>query len=210
MTNQAAPAYFCSNTIGRIIYVALEEVLGGNGVNETLKNAELANRVGKYPPNDRERQVCFTEISSIQHVLEHQYGERSGRGLALRLGRVSFKYWLREFGGELNLNSTAFRLLPTDVRLSQGIEACARVINQLSDQQVSLLKDDQHYYWSIGHCPVCWSRKTNGPACHQTVGFLDELLSWLSGGRRYRVEETHCEAAGDRACVMRLDRFPSE
>jgi predicted hydrocarbon binding protein len=40
------------------------------------------------------------------------------------------------------------------------------------------------------------------------VGLLQESLYWLSGGKIFNVEETHCIARGDKACTIVIDRTP--
>jgi predicted hydrocarbon binding protein len=204
------PAYFSSNKMGRIIYLAMEEVLGSSGIAETLLFANLAHRVGQYPPDNLDRQVSFHEISGTQAALERLYGQRGGPGLALKSGRVCFKYGLREFGSDINHGSASFRLMPLQAKVSRGIARVAQTINKISDQQVSVSDDEHSIYWNVENCPDCWSRKSDRPICHMTAGMLDELLTWISGGRRFRVEEIRCTAQGDPACVMRLDKLPYE
>jgi predicted hydrocarbon binding protein len=42
------------------------------------------------------------------------------------------------------------------------------------------------------------------------VGILQEALYWVSGGKFFNVEETHCIAAGDNACLIEIDKQPIE
>jgi predicted hydrocarbon binding protein len=210
MTNVPPKAYFSTNKMGRIMFLAMHEVLGRSGLDEALRTAGLTHRVGQYPPDNLERQVSFDELSQTQAALERLFGEQSGRGLAVRLGRACFRYGLHEFRKEINLGSLSFRLLPLEKKISKGIDHLAQVINHFSDQQVHLTGDERHYYWTVERCPVCWSRKSERPVCHLTVGVLDELLTWISGGKRYCVEEIQCAAQGDPACVVRLDKDPYE
>jgi hypothetical protein len=47
--------YYYPNKMGRIILLALEEVMGRNGVNAVLNLAKLRQRVNNYPPNNLEK-----------------------------------------------------------------------------------------------------------------------------------------------------------
>jgi len=62
--------------------------------------------------------------------------------------------------------------------------------------------------WHNERCPICWQRTTSGPCCHLTVGILQEMLYWLSGGKSFVVEEIACIAVGDTACTIRIDSKP--
>jgi len=46
---QESPQYFFPNKMGRIILLAMEEVMGHNGVNAVLNLARLQHRIGSYP-----------------------------------------------------------------------------------------------------------------------------------------------------------------
>lgn len=210
MTNVPPPAYFNTNKMGRIMFLAMEEVLGRSGADEVLSSAGLTHRIPPYPQVNLEPLVGFEELSQTQAALERVFGARSGQGLAVRLGRACFHYGLHEFRKEVDLGSLSFRLMPLEKKMGRGINRLAQIINHFSDQQVRLTCDEKHYYWTVERCPVCWSRKSDQPICHLTVGVLDELFTWISGGKRYCVEEIQCTAQGDPACVVRLDKNPYE
>jgi predicted hydrocarbon binding protein len=46
------------------------------------------------------------------------------------------------------------------------------------------------------------------PACHLAVGLLQESLYWVSGGKIFNVQETHCIARGDPACTIAIGMTP--
>jgi predicted hydrocarbon binding protein len=37
---------------------------------------------------------------------------------------------------------------------------------------------------------------------------LEEAIYWGTGGRRFRIEETECVAAGAATCTFRIDKHP--
>jgi predicted hydrocarbon binding protein len=141
-------------------------------------------------------------------ALEEMYGPRGGRGLALRVGRASFQYGLREFGPLFGLTDITFRLLPLQTKLKVGADSFADIFNKNSDQRVHVDHDEKRLYWHIDRCPVCWGRHTDGPVCYLAVGILQEALYWVSGGKFFHVEQTHCIASGDPSCTIVIDKNP--
>jgi len=205
---KAAKGYFYPNVMGRIMLLAIEEILGRNGVNAVLNLASLSEYINHYPPHNHDLHFPFEHISRMQSALEDEYGPRGGRGLALRSGRACFKYGLREFGPELGLTDLAFRLLPLPTKLKNGSQAFAGLFNHFSDQRVRLEIDDKNIFWRIERCPLCWQRQASAPACHLAVGLLQEALYWLSGGKFFNIEETQCIACGDATCTILIDQNP--
>jgi predicted hydrocarbon binding protein len=204
----SAPAFYYPNRMGRIILLAMEEILSHNGVNAVLNLAGLSEYIDRYPPHNQDLKVPFSHVSAMQAALESAYGPRAGRGLALRVGRACFKYGLREFGPELGLTDLAFRLLPLPMRLKQGSEAFAALFNNFTDQRVRLEYDEECIYWLIEQCPLCWGRQADAPVCSLAVGLLQEALYWVSAGKYFQVEEKSCLATGDSKCTIVINLTP--
>jgi len=74
------------NKIARIYIMAMEDVMGKNGLNAILNLAGLQNYIENYPNDNLERQFDFADFTSLNAALEDMYGPRGGRGLALRAG----------------------------------------------------------------------------------------------------------------------------
>jgi predicted hydrocarbon binding protein len=196
------------NKMGRIILLSVEEVMGRNGVSAVLRLAGLSHLINNYPPNNFEIEFGFSEVSAIQQALDDLYGPRGGRALALRSGRATFKYGLKEFGPVLGIADLAFRLFPLNMKLKIGSEIFAETFNKFSDQRVRLEENEGTLHWIIERCPVCWERKTRAPCCHLAVGLLQESLFWVSGGRNFSVVETECIACGAPECRIVIDKRP--
>jgi predicted hydrocarbon binding protein len=149
-------------------------------------------------------------MGKLQEALENLYGPLGGRGVALRSGRVCFKYGLREFGPVLGVTDLAFRLLPMNEKISAGASVFADIFNRFSDQRVTLEETEEYLFWHIERCPVCWGRHTESPVCHLAVGILQESMFWVSSGKYFTVEETQCISRGDPACTIRIEKQPFE
>ena len=206
MIETISVSYYYSNNMGRIILLAMEEILGRNGINAILDHTKLHHWINNYPPNDMYQAFPFDDVSRIQIGLEEIYGPRAGQGLSLRIGQASFKYGLREFGQINGITDLAFRLLPLPTKLSKGADIFAETFNRFSDQRVRVEQNQEKIFWHIERCPVCWQRSTNQPCCHLAVGILQEALYWISGGKLFNVEEIACIAQGDPTCTIMIDK----
>jgi hypothetical protein len=191
---------YCSNQIGWSILEGMEEVMGQKGLQAVRSQARFPDLKDTHP------RISYPAISRLQAALEEQYGPRSGRGLAQRVGRASFHYGLKVFGDQFGLTGKGYRLLPPKSRIQIGAGYLAEMYNQWSSQQVDVVMTEGGFRWTIQRCPVCWGRKADTPVCHLVVGFLQEFLYWASGGKPYFVGETACVAAGAPACVFTADR----
>jgi predicted hydrocarbon binding protein len=200
--------YYYPNKMGRIVLVALEEIMGQHGVNAVLNLAKLTHLVNNYPPNNLKLGFTFAEFSAIQQTLDDMYGVRGGRGLALRVGRETWKYALKEFMPILGITDLAMRMLPLGIKIKIGLDVFAETFNKFSDQQVRLAEDDDHYLWVIERCPICWQRVSDTPCCHLAIGLLEQALDWVSRGRRFKVEQISCIATGDETCTFAISKRP--
>jgi len=201
-------SYFYPQRMGRIIMQAMEEVMGHAGMRAIFNLASYPQFLDNYPPASSDRAFSFETVSGLNAALEQAYGPRGGRGVALRIGRATFVYGLREYGSQLGLMETAFRLLPLPTKLHAGAKSFADLFNHHTDQVVRIEETDLYIFWHIERCPLCWGRQAEEPICHLAVGLLQESLYWLSGGKIFNVEETRCIARGDPACTIRIEKQP--
>ena len=201
-------SYYYPNRMGRIILDSLGEVVGRNGLNAILNLAGRQDLMDNLPPNDTKLEFTFDSISWILAQLEQAYGPRGGRGISMRAGRAAFKYGIREYGQQIGLMETAFRLLPLSSKIRMGGQALADLFNKHTDQRVSIHEQDGKLLWVIERCPLCWQRHADEPVCHLAVGLLQESLYWLSGGKIFNVTEVLCVAKGDPTCTIEIDQTP--
>jgi len=196
--------------MGRIVLLALEEVMGRNGVNAVLNLARLQQRIENYPPNDFSKQFSFDELGQLLQALDEMYGPRGGRGLARRAGQACFKFGITDFGPMLSIADVVFRILPLSMRLKVGLEVLAQTLNKFTDQLVRLEEDEQYFQWIMDRCGICWGRHSDSPCCHLAVGVLEEGLYWVSGGKSFYIEEVSCIAAGGQTCTILIGKHPLE
>lgn len=204
--SDAVPCY--PQKMGNIILLGTEEVIGKSGLDAVLHLGALEDAAQLARSDSDERTFSFESISRLHQSLEQLYGPRGGRGLALRAGRATFKYGLKEYGSMLGLTEMAFRLLPLSTKLHTGAISFAGLFNKHTDQRVRVEEFDTTILWHIERCPLCWERTSDGPVCHLAVGLLQEALYWLSGGKVFSVEEIACHARGDERCTILIQKTP--
>jgi predicted hydrocarbon binding protein len=207
-TGQGASPCFFPNKMGRIVLLALEEVVGSESKDTILTMARMQDRLEQYPPNNLAAEFSFGELARMQQALEELYGVRTGRGLAGRIGRACFRIGAEDLRPVLGIADLAFRILPLRIRLKVGFEVLAHIFGQFSDHRVLLEEDERYLRWVAERCGVCWGRRSEAPCCHLSVGLLEEVLYWLSGGESFYIEETSCIAAGDPVCTILVGKSP--
>ena len=201
--------FYNTNKFARIALQAYEEVMGKNGLNAILNLAGLGNLIDNYPPDNLERQFDFADYTAIHIGLEDLYGPRGGRGLALRAGKSTFSDVFKDYGALAGVSDLAFKVLPLQTKLRIGLPAAARIFSQSSDQLTSVDETDDAFIWTIHRCPTCWARKgADKPVCYITTGLLQAMLTWVSGGMEFRVNESKCCAVGDTVCEFVIQKEP--
>ncbi len=197
-----------SERMTRIVLRGMQEIIGGAGmlaVADRIKNSQWAEGILPDRPLEGLR---YSEVSSLQAGFEDLFGELGARGAALRSGRSAFCYFLKEFSEEAGFNQLDFRLTPMRKRALMGLDSLARILGREIGQPIHVQAGEKSWFWQIDNCPECWGRKSESPACHFTIGLLQEFLSWMTGGKIYMVEETSCKAKGDPTCQIRIDQKP--
>ncbi len=190
--------YYYPNKFARLAIEAMQDVMGPNGLKAVLNLAGLDAYIDNFPPDNLEKGFDFAEFTALQVALEETFGPRGGRSLALRAGRKVFAGGLRSFGALAGVGDLAFRVLHLNAKLRVGVPALANIFTQFSDQ-ISNVYDEgtDKIIYTIERCPMCWGRKVDKPVCYMGLGLLQEGLSWLSGGREFKVDMTTCIGKGD-------------
>ena len=200
--------YFYPNRMGRIILSSMRNELGATQLLAVLRAAGHERLLSTMPLGNFEKRFPFQTVSDLQAATESVFGVRAGRLVNLRVGRGTLELGLKDFDPVLGIADLPMRLMPLGMKFRVGLDVFARVFNQFTDQVVKLSETETHHLWIIERCPVCWQRHTDEPCCHLASGLLEEAIFWGTGGRRFKIEETHCVAAGDETCTFRIDKHP--
>jgi predicted hydrocarbon binding protein len=201
--------FYYANKFSLIALHAYEDVVGKNGLNSILNLAGLSHLIDNYPPDNLEREFDFADFTAIHIAIEELYGLHGGRGLALRAGRATFNDGLMKFGALAGVGDIAFKVLPLQSKLQIGLPSAARIFSTITDQQSTVTELETEILWTIHRCPVCWSRTDlDKPVCYITTGLLQAMLTWVSGGLEFRVNESKCHAMGDEVCEFVIHKDP--
>lgn len=182
--------------------------MGKSGLEAVLTLAGLEQYIEQFPPNNLARQFDFAYLAALNQALEDLFGARGGRGMALRIGRACFSRGLKSFGAMAGMSDPAFLVLPLPTRLKLGLDALTAIFTNFSDQHTLLEDRGEFYQLTTEISPMAWGRSTDKPVCHALVGIIQESLRWSSDGYEYHVQEIACRAAGDDACIFRVNKKP--
>jgi hypothetical protein len=137
--------YYNTNKFARIYLESAREITGENGLKAILNFAHLSSLCEDLPPDNFDRAFDFSHFSMITKSLEEIYGERGGRGLALRIGRTTFHDVLKDYGALAGVGDPAFRILPMQKKIKFGLNAMASVFSEKSDQITTLEETEEKF-----------------------------------------------------------------
>lgn len=209
MTLQSIQTNTYFEEFGRCLFNSIEEVIGTSEMQAILKSVNQAERTKPDLQQQTILPVSFDNICEVQSAIEDNYGVQCGQGILLRIGRAFFNFILRDFSPQIGFTDPSFRFLPMRKKIKAGLERLAVMYNQFLDQPVCIKEEDQ-YYWVMERCPLCWNKRSSQKSCAFMVGFLQEAMYWLSGGRQFRVEEIDWAATGNLTCTMQIKKQPYE
>jgi len=104
--------------------LAAEEVVGKQGLVTVLRENGLEKFIDNYPPEEFNfnSKITTGEYAALSAALMTFYG-RAGRGMTLRIGRLSCKMAIEKQGALFNVaGSLALKLLPIGQQLKVGME----------------------------------------------------------------------------------------
>jgi predicted hydrocarbon binding protein len=194
------------NRIARITFVAIENVLGKDKLNELLILQGLDHYIDNYPPNNFDRKFDFADFSALQEGLEIT----TNREAICKVGVSCYRMGLQNFGNVAGLGgvTVGLRVLSLNVKMKLGLLSMATIFSAFSDQESKVEERDTHFEYIITNCPVCWDRTKDAPTCVMAGAMLEEGLSWLTEGMSFSVVETQCRAMGHKACIFEISKEP--
>lgn len=187
------------NALMRQALVAVEEVMGKNGLVAVLRASGLAQYIDNLPPNDLNPAVKASDYSRLNEAIETFYG-RGARGILQRIGKASFEYGLREQSALLGLAGVAMKVLPPKQRIQlvlNNMAGALKKINGRDEIEVEVTGDRIAYVART--CSVCYGRQSAKPVCHLYLGSIAEAVRWAAGPT-FQVRETDCIACGAEFC----------
>ena len=208
LQDQEVDRYY-PNNMGRFVFVALEELLGRNGLNAVLNLAGLSRFINNYPPNNMEKRFSFAHYAAVNKAIEDFYGARGSKGLLLRVGKVSLTHALGMYTAFAGIGNLSMRLMPQSMKVKITLTVIAQTFRTISDQVSRVLEEPDAYIFENETCSMCWRRTSSQPCCHIATGVLIAALHWATG-KNYKVTEVQCMAMGAPTCRFVIDKQPIE
>ena len=207
-TSHQKEPLFIPNVFGRLLLQAYEEVMGREGITDLHARSGMNHFINNPPPDNMDPTFCADDMGLLHQSLEEIYGTKAGRGIALRAGRVCFKYGLKDFGDSIGISDPDFRLLPLPKKIEHGFLSLSALAQDYSATKIDLHVTPNALSWQVERCPLCWQRTADEPCCQLAIGLFQEALFWISSGKNYLVAETACIASGDPTCTFEITRTP--
>lgn len=181
----------------------LVEIIGQDGLSVLLKSVY---------PNDHKTTESFRlcDLQQITSALESLYGSQAGKGIALRSGRASFKYFLQSYKDYLRFDEVAFKMRPSHKRFKEGLKRLVKIFREKFHIEVELIEEGDVWIWQSGGYSELGKSQSQELVCHFTEGLLQEFLSWCGGNKFYSVKEIGCCDQGERSCSYLIDPKPIE
>ena len=178
---------------------------GTIGVNHLLLG--LADVLGPTEV-DRLKSSGLTKerLGELRSRMDSLYGKTGASGLAICSGRAAFKYLLENQGKEIGFEDTAYRFLPTRLKIRKGLEILARWMEKTYSLQANVVSDDRDFHFRLGESP----QDHELALCDFTAGLLQGFLAWTSGGKFYLVREIECRKLGANYCNFEVGKNPLE
>jgi predicted hydrocarbon binding protein len=194
---------FLPNRFVRTTINALQEVVGVGAMKTIYRQAELPD-LGENPlPDTMDCEFSFTDFARLFHSLSEVMGQRGGRSLSIRAGRICMRLSGLTFGtSPLSSTMPPVASTPDSDMLLVRLNRLSNFLNSVSDMRTLVCKREGQpgYEFLIRQCPICKDRTAEGSICGFFEGLLDEAVKEFSYKETYQVEETECMAAGSPAC----------
>lgn len=203
MSTQPNDEWTMVNALLRQALVAVEAIMGANGLKAVLRQAGLERYADEKPPDNLETGARAVEYARLNQAIEEFYG-RGGKGMLRRIGRASFQYAVREQAALMGIAGVALKLMPQKMRAKFILSNMAKALMDTNPQaRIEVREDGDRFNYTDYRCAICHQRTADAPLCHLYVGSLEEALKWATGAE-YVVSEVECVAAGSAACRFEI------
>ncbi len=188
-----------------VILVGVEDVVGKRGMDTLLRQAKLAQYIGRYPPStmdyDGHKTVYMTLIN---HALFDIYGTRGARAILTQVGRGRWKSALEENGPLASATKLALRFMPRRRQIKFAMDVAAKAYSEQLNTTIKVVAEGDDFFWEDHNCGNCIDWKSESPVCYTTAGFVYGLVKWATGSEDFKVDEVACRAKGDPICRHRV------
>lgn len=147
------------------------------------------------------KQMNAQYIAGCLDVLIVRYGLSLGRGLAVRAGRIAFRYGLRYLEPLEEMKALSYRLMPVEEKIKRSLDIFACILSPCLIESISIREEEDRYIWRNGvgaGCPmgrIAWVH-----------GFVQEGLYWQSNGKYYPIKEVVEEQAEPKECILLIPK----
>jgi predicted hydrocarbon binding protein len=195
----------------RLLFMAIEDVMGADGMKAVLHGAKLDRYIANYPPKDLELAVKYSEYGGAEQAVEDFYGPRGARAMLLRVGRATFNYGMKEQSAVLGLAGQALKVmpLPMTAKMRLLLDQMAAATSKTVNQPTRVEEDDEALYWVLSACMCVHRPRHQAPCCYVTIGGLIEAMRWLTD-KQFAVQELTCMNLGANECRFRIPKTPAE
>jgi hypothetical protein len=199
---------FYPNDLARIFLLALEDVMGTNGLNAILHLSGQSQLVGNYPPDNLASEFDFSYFSSIIGAMDEMYGPKGSRIFTLRAGYATFKQMSIEISDVIDVNNEDFQKLQTAEKIDLCLSLIINTFSQSAKDVPTFQEREDEFIYSLPSCPVCWGRKTVTPACFIIEGLLRASLHWVTNGHEFNVIQKTAHSCGAPTCDFIIPKKP--
>lgn len=192
------------NALMRQAILAVEEVMGKQGLHVVLREAGLDRYIEALPPDNLELGAHAREYSALNQAVLAFYG-RAGRGMLQRIGRASFRYGVEEQAALMGLVGVGLKLMPQKTRVRFILNQMAKALMDSNPDACERVEETpEGLVFAEYSCAVCYGQQSDKPVCHLLVGSVSEAVKWATG-QDYQVREVTCRAMGADACRILVE-----
>jgi hypothetical protein len=200
---------FYPNDLAHTTFLALEDIMGTNGLNAVLYYCGLSRLVNNFPPDNPACEFDFADFSTVIAAIEEMYGPRGSRILSLQVGSAIFNHIFLEIGDTVDAYDEEFQALDMREKIDLALSLLINTFSTSAKEVPVFEEREDDFLYSLESCPVCWGRKTETPSCFIFEGLLRATLRWISMRQEFDVKQISAHSCGDAACSFVVPKTPN-
>jgi predicted hydrocarbon binding protein len=180
----------------RAAYDSLGDIIGMNGRNLVLKQADLERIIDAPPPYDFTVSFTIPEQANLYHAVVHYFGALGAQGI---LRQIGYRAAGLAFGKGI---ADHLKGEPERDQLYKLIDLFHFLVGKGRAEEV----ETGVFALNVFDCIHCSGTRSKRPFCSHYAGALQALVDNLIGKRRYSAVEEECFATGGNTCLFVLRR----